>query len=161
EKAEENPLIQLEEEALDSKAEDLYESNIYTPTSSTDQINPLDFVEAQIPDLRKDLLEQVQFLHTNEQNKFILNYLVMNLTNKEIAELLSVDESTVAECVDLLHHLEPTGIGARHIKESLLLQAKYYYPDESILHIIIQDYLELLADKKWQHISQEVHISLS
>src|SRR5699024_11523743 len=86
---------------------------------------------------------------------------LLPLSNKEIAELLSVDESTVAECVDLLHHLEPAGIGARYIKESLLLQAKYYYPDESILHTIIQDYLELLADKKCQQIAQDMHISLS
>lgn len=169
EKAEENPLIQLEEQSLKSKAGNLHASNINTGTTSNEEINPLDFVAAQKPDLRKDLLEQVQFLHTNEQNKFILNYLVMNLTDKgllplsntEIAELLSIDECTVAECVDLLHHLEPAGIGARYIKESLLLQAKYYYPDESILHTIIQDYLELLADKKWQQIAQEMHISLS
>src|SRR5699024_11744958 len=130
-------------------------SNINTGTTSNEEINPLDFVAAQKPDLRKDLLEQVQFLHTNEQNKFILNYLVMNLTDKgllplsntEIAELLSIDECTVAECVALLHHLEPAGIGARYIVERLLLQAKYYYADDSLVHAIIHDYVQLLADK--------------
>src|SRR5699024_9579808 len=53
------------------------------------------------------------------------------------------------------------GVGARDLKECLLLQAQAYYPDESLVEYVITDHLELLANKKWQEISRLLHVPLT
>src|SRR5699024_1519724 len=75
--------------------------------------------------LWEDLLEQVQFLPIKEQDRIILNYLVLNLddngyltiTNEEVATMLSTNEEIVEHCVEILQDLEPIGIGARDLTE--------------------------------------------
>src|SRR5699024_10343606 len=49
EKAEENPLIQLEEQSLKSKDGNLHASNINTETNSHEEINQHEFIAANKP----------------------------------------------------------------------------------------------------------------
>src|SRR5699024_4105334 len=78
----------------------------------------------------------------------------------ELAEQLDTAESTVEACLLLLHRLEPIGLGARDIQECLLLQAKHHYPDNKSMHLIIENHIKELADKRWDTISQSLSMTL-
>lgn len=171
EQALENPLIELEEKTPDIHTVERYEPSDKRSNSSNpnEYVDPLDFICSESQDLREELLEQVRFSQINEEERTVLNYLVLSLddngflplTNTEIANMLNLSEESIHYYIDLLQQLEPIGVGARNLKECLLLQALAYYPDEPLISRVITDYLDLLANKKWQEISRTLDISLS
>src|SRR5690625_735716 len=101
EEAMENPLIELEEKSPDIRIEDKFEPNFSRPIRSNHDadVSPLDFIPSEDKGLWEDLLEQVQFLPIKEQERAILNYLVLNLdengylmiSTTEVAGILSTD----------------------------------------------------------------------
>src|SRR5699024_11924439 len=125
-------------------------------------VSHLDLILSDDKGLLKDHFKQVQFLPIKEQDRTILNYLVLNLddngyltiSNEIVATMLSTNEETVENCVEILQDLEPIGIEARDLTECLLLQAKAYYPDDKHVELVIRDHLALLANKKWQDIAR-------
>src|SRR5690625_2687230 len=170
EEAMENPLIELEEKSPEIRVEEKYEPSFSRSVRSNhdEDVSPLDFIPNEDKGLWEDLLEQVQFLPIKEQDRMILNYLVLNLddngyltiTNEEVATMLSTNEETVEHCVEILQDLEPIGIGARDLTECLLLQAQAHYPGDTNIELVIRDHLDLLANKKWQDIAHTLNITL-
>lgn len=171
EQATENPLIELEEKSLTIRFEDKYEPayrKSYRNNDNEESVSPLDFIASNDRGMCEDLLEQAGWLEISDQERKILQYLILNLDDNgyltlpisEAAEQLSIAESEIENGIGFLQQLEPVGVGARNLKECLLLQAKEYYPDDKLLTIIINDYLDMLANKKWQEISRRLHISL-
>src|SRR5690625_1543808 len=166
----ENPLIALDEKPPEIRDEVNYEPSFSRSVRSNhdEDVSPLDFIPNEDKGLWEDLLEQVQFLPIKEQDRMILNYLVLNLddngyltiTNEEVATMLSTNEETVEHCVEILQDLEPIGIGARDLTECLLLQAQAHYPGDTNIELVIRDHLDLLANKKWQDIARTLKITL-
>ncbi|WP_099159247.1 RNA polymerase factor sigma-54 [Virgibacillus ndiopensis] len=166
-----NPLIELEENPWESHLADReqpdYNRTQYTHNGE-DTYNPLDFIATDDRGLHEDLLEQVRWLNISKQEQSILEYLILNLddngylsiTNEEIGTQLAIPEQVVENSIKFLQNLEPIGVGARNLKECLLLQVKAYYPKEQLVACVIKDYFELLANKKWKKISENLNISL-
>lgn len=167
EQAMENPLIELQEPKVDYN---LYRrKSTSTPVDQSNYVNPVEFTAQRKNVLMDDLLEQVNYLKLNEAERAILRYLILNLDDNgflkrhatNLAEELSTDEAKIKTFIHMLQKLEPIGIGARNLKECLILQAKHHFPGETAIHRVIEHYLEKLANKKWQDISQDLNISLS
>ncbi|MEW9677497.1 RNA polymerase factor sigma-54 [Lentibacillus sp. L22] len=161
----ENPLIELEEKVPDNP----YPEKSYRSVNNNNDHNPFDFIPEQEQGMREQLLEQVQWLDVTESERDLLHYLILNLDENgylplntaEIAEDISVSETVIDKGVELLQQLEPIGVGARNLQECLLLQARYYYPDQPVLECLISEYLDDLANKKWQDIAKYLNISLA
>lgn len=159
-----NTSVQFEEKysMMGSK---FYSRNVNT---EDDYVSPLDFLSTKEGGLDQYLLEQVKWLSISEGEKSILTYLIYNIdengylpmSNKEIEVQLDISPQEAEHAIKLLQGLEPLGVGARNLKECLLLQAQEYYPDESLVAYVIKNYLELLSEKKWKKISTELGISL-
>ncbi len=49
--------------------------------------------------------------------------------------------------VDVIQQLDPIGVGARDLRECLLLQAKHYFPKDDLVHQLIDKHLEHLEKK--------------
>lgn len=169
EQALENPLIELEKQTSEMHIEEQYvEYSGPNSYQSSDNIDPIDFIASNDTSRFHDLLEQIKFLPINEQTYNILEYMILNLDNNgyltleesEISEQLSVPIQAVQTAITQLHQLEPIGVGARNIQECLLIQAKYYFPSDQLITQIIKDYLDLLANKKWQEITEKLNISM-
>lgn len=162
EQAMENPLIELEES---------YEPRFTRKTASpsSESVNPLDFIKTKENRLQENLIEQVQFLNITDQERSLLRYLIFNLddngylpmTAAEIIDELKISEDMVEKCIQRLQQLEPIGVGARDLRECLLLQAAAYYPDEPVMEKVIRDYLEPLANKKWKKMASQLNLSLT
>lgn len=168
EQATENPLIELEEPTL--YTDDYYEKGYAasrTRNSQDNNFNPLASIASKSPNRCEDLLEQVNYLSITEQEQKIMKYIILNLDDhgyipiqdRNIAEDLSISTDKVARVIDKLQQLEPIGVGARNLKECLTIQAKHYYPDKPLLTLVIAEYLDLLADRKWQELGKLLQIS--
>lgn len=163
EQEQENPLIELVE-----KSDAYNRPKNKTIQSNEDYVNPLDFVANKERDMREILMEQVSFKQLSEENKAQLNYLILNLDShgylsfdeKELTEQLDIDESTYEYLISILQSLEPVGVGARNLSDSLRIQLDYYYPDELLAKTLVNSYLSELANKQWQAISKAENVSL-
>ena len=118
----------------------------------------LEFLEAQIPD----------FSLTEAQEK-ALRYLIGNLdesgyltlTNEQMAADLSLPMEVILAAMDVLHKMEPYGVGARNLQECLILQLKHQENGSSLLINIIQNHMELLAKNHFEKLAKLLNTSVA
>ncbi|MDQ2807231.1 MAG: RNA polymerase factor sigma-54 [Chloroflexota bacterium] len=82
----------------------------------------------------------------------------------EIAQRLGVDETRVAHVLEELQHVGPPGLGARDLRECLLLQLDYMVHEQDIpeppnVRTILSDYLAELGAHKYGYMAQKLGIS--
>lgn len=137
-------------------------------SSDEEEFDPLTQVAAE-ETLAEKLLRELGSL-LPEADMPIAEYLVGNLDDKgylnttvrEAAFELDVDERRVRRVLQQLQSLEPVGIGARNLRECLLIQLDYleqmgvYQP---YAREIISDYLTELGEHKFGKIAHELKIS--
>ena len=73
---------------------------------------------------------------------------------------MNFDEHQIEKGIHLLQQIGPVGIGARNLKECLLLQIIHNYPENKLAECLVKDYLELMADRKWNEIASQMNISM-
>ena len=120
------------------------------------------------PSLRENLLFQLNVSKIDERFIKIGKVLIENIdengyiaTNLEqIAEDLGVNIKDVENVLLLIQSFEPIGVGARDLKECLLIQIKEYKPNNPHVEVIVEDYLEDLAHNRLLKISKELNIEL-
>jgi RNA polymerase sigma-54 factor len=128
------------------------------------------------------LLEQVGELELNDQERFVMEYLIRSLDDDGLlrVSLESIaDELAIYHHIDLtttqieavlkqLQHLDPAGIGARTLQECLLLQIdrKMENPESGIRHSeltlmrrVITDYFDAFTKKHWDKIGQSLSLT--
>jgi RNA polymerase sigma-54 factor len=117
-----------------------------------EEVSPFNFISAK-KSLKEFLLEQIIDLSETAYVKSICEYIVENIDARgylstsleDIAQELSISEELSEECLEIIQSLEPTGIGARDIKECLKIQLIEKGLDDENIFKIIDEYLELLA----------------
>ncbi len=155
----ENPLIELMEY---DQSHSSHTSSKQVNYQASDAPHPIDFLTNGEKNMYENLLEQAKWLEMNEQERKVLEYLILNLDEHaylpvgidELATRLSIPSSEVEKGIQHLQSLEPVGVGARDVSECLALQLKYYYPDEQLTVTVVQNHLDLLARKKWSDLSK-------
>src|SRR5690625_5014268 len=147
--AEENPFIEFVENDVSS--------NIYHKKArhniKKQAINPLEFATKDEKGMYEQLLEQLTWMELTEEQYRILHYMILNineqgyleLTNEEIANHFHIKESVVSDVKKYMCRLEPLGIGTANLRECLLVQAKDIFPEDFILHQLIEKHLNSLA----------------
>lgn len=131
-----------------------------------ESISPFTFI-SNPKSLKECLLEQIIDLPIDEYLRSICSYMIESLDNRgyldisdeEIEEELRCGKENIDRALILLHNLEPAGIGARDIKECLILQLKRLGKYNEILDSIINNHLEDLADNKYQVIGKAIGIT--
>ena len=105
--------------------------------------------------LQDYLNEQLPYLELSPEQHLIIEYLIANLDERgylktPLADLAasfgnSVVDDELEDVLHLLHKLDPAGIGARDLKECLLLQIAPETPHRELLRSIILHHLEDVA----------------
>ncbi|WP_172372635.1 RNA polymerase factor sigma-54 [Sporosarcina jiandibaonis] len=155
----ENPLIELEEPY--SFRDEKSTGNASSTNSYEDLI---EYVKSHDACMREELFSQAKFLYKNEQDQQLLNYLIHNLKDNGYLSLTENEyytESEIDRGIQLLQQVGPIGIGARSLQECLLLQITYNYPEESLAASLIENHLDLLANRKWNEIARCMKLSLA
>ena len=113
-------------------------------------------------------MEQVNDLNISEYSKSICNYIIENIdsrgyldiSSETIAKELKINKSCVDDAVEIIQSLEPAGIGAANLRECLKLQIYRKGIEDECLYRIIDDYLELLEENKFNIIARELDIDV-
>ena len=113
------------------------------------------------------LEEQLSYFKIETKIKKICVFIINNLNKKgylelskiEIKDILEVSDKELDEAFDVIHSLEPYGVGAYSLEECLKLQLKVKNLIDDKLFLFIDNYLYLLADKKYDLIKEKLSIN--
>lgn len=164
-----------EEAPQENFAEDFSEfmgSGRWDESGSPDDDNDFSFQESAAISLREHLLAQLKLLNLSERDMMLAMLLVDTLNEdgyleqplEEIVELLSdIPELEIEELeIALKHiqHLDPPGVGARHLSECLVLQLKTLDAQTPSLQTAIalaDKHLALLAARDYNKLKRLLH----
>jgi RNA polymerase sigma-54 factor len=85
-------------------------------------------------------------------------YLKVPLT--QIAEEEKIDINDLEDALSLIHEFDPPGVGARDLKECLLIQAKLLEEDTNDLVMLINNHLKDLEKKNYEAIAKGLNRSM-
>jgi len=113
------------------------------------------------------LEEQLTYFKIETKIKKICVFIINNLNKKgylelskiEIKDILEVSDKELDEAFDIIHNLEPYGVGAYSLEECLKIQLKAKDLIDDKLFLFIDNYLYLLIDKKYDLIKQKLNIN--
>ena len=113
------------------------------------------------------LEEQLSYFKIETKIKKICVFIINNLNKKgylelskiEIKDILEISDKELDEAFDVIHSLEPYGVGAYSLEECLKLQLKVKNLIDDKLFLFIDNYLYLLADKKYDLIKEKLNIN--
>ena len=113
------------------------------------------------------LEEQLTYFKIETKIKKICVFIINNLNKKgylelskiEIKDILEVSDKELDEAFDIIHNLEPYGVGAYSLEECLKLQLKVKNLIDDKLFLFIDNYLYLLVDKKYDLIKEKLNIN--
>jgi len=77
----------------------------------------------------------------------------------ELATVLGMSKEDVNKALLLVQTFEPFGVGARDLKESLLIQLSFLEPRCKVAEQIIRDYYELFVKRKISAIQKSLNVS--
>lgn len=114
----------------------------------------------------EDLEEQISFLKLDKKMKescvFIINNLnekgYLILSKKDLLKELKIGENYLNKILEVIHNLEPCGVGAFSLEDCLKIQLKQKNIFDEKLYKLIDKYLVLIAEQKFELIKEKLNI---
>jgi RNA polymerase sigma-54 factor len=112
--------------------------------------------------LSQHLMEQVRDTNVNEEQRGIAELLIGNIddygylmaTVEELAASTNLPVEKIAEVLKIIQGFEPVGVGARDLRECLMLQLERSGQQETLEYRIIRDYMEALGKRRIPEIAR-------
>lgn len=162
EQATENPLLSVESFRIESGRKKK------KSTPSTGQ--PFSKIEQQESHMtiHDHLQKQIGLLKIGSEEKQIINYLILSIdksgyftgNTEEISKRFSMPSSVIESLLGKIQECEPVGIGARNLKECLLIQLKNLPERNQLAEEVVANYLQMLADRKWKDIGNQLNVPI-
>ena len=119
------------------------------------------------PSLAENLLWQVRMARLTPQEERIAALLIGNLDKDgylqssvaEIASQADVGEEMVEPVLGIVQEFDPLGVGARDLRECLLLQLKGLDLADSLVVTIVAHHLQALEGKRFDRLAKELNVS--
>ncbi len=166
----ENPLLEMEDhDSKDIFVDRDFKRNTTIRYEEQDkQLSPLDFLTGEGESLQEHLIRQISLLNLSERMKKQVRYFIYHVNEngyftEDVEELcldLKITSTEGEQLLSLLQSLDPVGVGARNLQECLLLQLKRSPEKNELAEMIVAEYLEDFAKKRWKIISNKLSISL-
>lgn len=120
------------------------------------------------PSLQDNLLEQLRLLDLATTQRQIIEYIIGNIDDtgyfrgemSEVETTLNVSSQDVEAAFKQIHRFEPLGIGARTIKENLLIQLRRRKGKNIKLYELIENHLDELARNKLPQIAKQMKLNV-
>jgi RNA polymerase sigma-54 factor len=118
--------------------------------------------------LHDHLQWQLDLTVDSETDNFIGQYIIGNIQNdgylctdlEDIAESAQVTESEVLKVLQIIQTFEPLGVGARSLKECLMIQARALPERNHLVEVLIETYLDQLEERYLQKIAGKLKVSI-
>ena len=164
----ENPLLVLKEKSshdfIVSK-----ERSSFSSYNREQEYDPITQYSDTHVSLERHLMEQIMTLPeiTSKEIK-ILKFLIGDLNRYgflEIepamaAKIMSVSLQEMENTISILQSLDPVGVGARNIRESLLIQMRAQTDYNPLAYVMVEKHLEDIAEKKFRKIAKTNNVTL-
>jgi len=120
------------------------------------------------PDLSEHLLWQLRLSHVSDELRIAGEIVIGNIdengylraTIEELSETSGFSTDIIQKAIEVIQTFDPSGVGARDLKECLLLQVKYLGLKDTLVERIITECLEDLEKKRYQNIAKKFNVSL-
>jgi len=155
-----------------SDDEETPDYKLYTNNSSSDSITK-NIQYSSRNTFREDLLAQLGEIKLTEKEEQLAQYIIGNIDDdgylrRDIEQMvddlafsgIDVTDEQMCSALALVQTLEPAGVAARSLKESLLLQLGRLSEVESVLFAkkIVKDYFEEFSNKQYEKIQKRLSI---
>ncbi len=115
--------------------------------------------------LQDHLIAQIGCLELSDELRTIASFIIGSLDEKgfltlsleEIVRQTKQSVTAVQEALDIIHQLDPIGIGAKDVRSCLLLQLKYKHKQHTLAYNIIDEYYPLLLKNKIIEIARSLN----
>ena len=134
-----------------------------------DDMPQLDQTLSTTESLTEHLMEQVRLSGMNDDEEYIATLIIGNLdadgylrnsTVEEIAEDAGASLEDVEFVLTIVQEFDPLGVGARNLRECLLIQAARLHPDDDVIRIMIEEHIPNLERKSYGKIGKEMGIEM-
>ncbi len=130
-----------------------------------DEYNPTEVYQMTLPEY---LLEQLNMTDLGPKEVVIGEYIIWNINTagyltvsvESIAENLDVSVEEVEKVLKVIHTFDPPGIGARDLRECLLIQLQENEEENELAITVIRDYFDDFKNKRFEKIAKKLGISI-
>lgn len=127
-------------------------------------------IDPQLPRLPQSLptflFEQIMLFRQTEIRDTmikIVDYLddrgYLPYTYEELAEILKTSPMTVLDAITLVKQLEPAGVGAANLQESLMLQTEQDNHAPNVAYYLLEDFFEALSEQDYAEIVEKTNLT--
>lgn len=174
EESQENPLLEVEKK--DEIDWEKYLNNLSKTTTKEsisynkdDDNNKSDYenmIKEEL-DLYTHLMEQLGYVkNINSKEKDILEFMIYSLNDNGyleiedeiIKEKFNLDTREFNKLLKIMQSMDPVGIGARNLEETLIIQLKDKNIKDQILYSIIKKDLNMIARKAYREIAKKYNV---
>lgn len=85
----------------------------------------------------------------------------LRISNEDVIKRTGADEIAIIDAVTLLQQLDPPGVGARNLQESLMLQTENDEGSPDQAYLVLEDAFDDLVGRRWEKIARKYKIELS
>jgi RNA polymerase sigma-54 factor len=114
------------------------------------------------------LMEQLSFARLSEEDRILGEYILGNIDERgylcvdtdEMAKELGIPAENVDKVLALIQTFDPSGVGARSLRESLLIQLRDRKEGSTLAYRIVAEFLEQLDKKSPLQIAKSLGVSV-
>jgi RNA polymerase sigma-54 factor len=136
--------------------------------SATAEIPPIENMAVKPTKLSDHLIWQLNLSNITSLQKKIAMDIIGNLDEdgylkasiEEISQMGDYKPEDVQETLKIIQGFDPIGIGARDLKECLLIQLRYLGLGDTPTELIIKEYSELLESRQYKKLAKAIGCSL-
>lgn len=118
--------------------------------------------------LTEHLIWQLRMADLDEMEESVAAMMIGNMDKngyltleiEDIAFQTGQDIEVVSRALERIQSLDPHGVGARDLRECLLLQLRHDGEDQSLAASIVRDHLDLLEGKRYDKIARELNVTV-
>lgn len=174
---EEPPKVEVKEKEKDSFDEIDYDAYFqdyieygYNPRGMSEEHEefPIENTLTRPPNLSDHLTWQLSMSDASPRTKEIAAFIIGNIdedgylraSNEEIAAAGNFEPEEVQKAVDAVQLLDPIGVGARDLRECLLLQLRFLEIDEPLVEVVIRDHWDEFMQRKFVPLAKSLGIDM-
>lgn len=175
----ENPLLEMEEPPPEKNANEIdaeafaayldsgVERSLVNFNKAKDDLPSYEATLTRSESLQDHLEWQIRMLDLTEEERAMAMFLIGNLDDRgylqvesgeQVSEELGVPAELFDQVLVRLQALDPPGVGARNLKECLLIQARSRYGDNSLPVQIITEGMHELETKNYARIARKLGV---
>jgi len=140
----------------------------YFPTDNGRDIPSLESTVSSETSLTDYLLWQLSMSMQSELGKQIGIYLIGNIDENgylncqtgEVSAILGGAGAEIEEILEIVQGFDPPGVGARDLRECLLIQLQQLGMDDSLASCIVRHYLDQIDERHFRRIARSLRVPL-